>query len=78
MDKATLQNNINSLLGELEKENDPKKARDKLAKDLTSYIDKFVKSAIVEINISVGQIQVQGTATAQQNNAPIQLKGIIK
>ena len=77
-DKQTLSNTIKSALDTLSTQTDnPEQARQSIADQIADAVDAYVKQVIntarVSITAETGQIIVAGSATTQQNAAPIAL-----
>ena len=75
LDKATLKNDIKSLRDAMKNIDDPVQANEYYAEQLSTIIDKFVKTAKVTVIAPSGLISVVGSPTAQANPAPITITG---
>ncbi|HEX2868742.1 MAG TPA: hypothetical protein VHO03_17000 [Ignavibacteriales bacterium] len=64
-----------SLQASIDKAKEQAKAQ---AEAIANAIESFVKSGEVEVTAETGKIVVAGSATTQQNAAPIKIKGVVK
>jgi hypothetical protein len=58
--------------------NDPEASIDKLAELLADAMEAFVKSGTVTVTADIGGIVVAGSATTQNNPAPVIIEGIVE
>ena len=69
LDKTTLKNALKNMF-----ESRPQ-SDEAAAEQLAQILFDFVKSAEVTVTALTGEVSVQGSATAQQNVAPLTFKG---
>lgn len=73
LNEANLKDAIKSAFESVQNESSKDLAADTLADNLAKAIHNFVKEG--KITVLTGEIQVQGTAAAQQNTAPLVITG---